>query len=141
MNGMKPLLKIRPCGLDLSAASLTSKGTTYSNPSIPFSMCGIRQVSLWRGLPPTSTYISENVTSSVKPFVNIFSVPWWVNMFLFRESVNWKCELSFSPFEFFLGRSGLNPWITTHNESEEWSSNEDFTSQWIGTSVVWWDFK
>ena len=109
MNGMKPLLKIRPCGLDLSAASLTSKGTTYSNPLIPFSMCGIRQVSLWRGLPPTSTYISENVTSSVKPFVNIFSVPWWVNMFLFGESVNWKCELGFSPFEFFLGRSGLNP--------------------------------
>jgi hypothetical protein len=43
------------------------------------------------------------VTSSVEPLIDIFSVPWWVNMFLFGESVDREGKLGFSPFEFFLG--------------------------------------
>lgn len=138
---MKPLLKISPCGFDLSAASLTSNGTTYSNPSMPLKLFGMRQVSLWSGLPPTSTYINTKFTSSVEPFVDIISIPWWVNMFLFRESVDGEWELSFSPFEFFLCRSGLDPWVPTQKKPKEGTCNEDFTSDWIGASEVGWDFK
>ena len=54
-KGMKPLLTMSPCGLDLSASSLTKRGTTYSNPCPPLDVCGTRHAFLWRTRPVTLT--------------------------------------------------------------------------------------
>lgn len=88
------------------------------------------------GLPETSTENKIEVTSSVKPFVDVFVIPWGVDMFFFGESVDREAKLVLPPFDFSFGRRCLNPGVPTEYETEKGAGNKDLTSSGVGASEI-----
>ena len=62
-------------------------------------------------------------------------------MLFFRKPVNRKAELTFSPLQFVLCRSGLEETVSAHEQTEERSCNEDFPCERVSSSEIGRDLK